>query len=51
MISCVCVDLVKKQQFELLFWDYKKWEDFQRKCKYSKKIKIISYIDNTKYYD
>ena len=51
MYEVKCLDLEKNKTFELIFWNYKKFEDFKRKCKYSKKIKIISITDNLKYFD
>ena len=51
MITCICKDLDKNNEFELVFWDYQKFESFKRKCKYSKRIRILAILDNTKYYD
>ena len=51
MIIVKCLNLKSNEVFELEFWNIKKYNDFKRKCNYSKKIKILCVIDNTKYFD
>lgn len=51
MFEVDCLDLVKQTRFTKIFYGIKKLNDFKRKCKYSKKIKIIGISDYSKFYD
>lgn len=45
MWEVTCLDLIKNKRFTKTFYDYIIKESFIRKCKYSKKIKVISIIN------
>lgn len=51
MYEVKCHDLKKDNVFTKIFWDYRKYNSFVNKCRFSKVIKVISIIDNSKYYD
>lgn len=51
MYEVRCFDVTKKVEFTRVFWDRKKYNNFINKCRYSKVIKIVSTVDNSKYYD
>lgn len=44
MWEIVCLNLSNNKRFSKIFYDYLLKEDFVRKCKYSKKIKIVAKI-------
>ena len=37
--------------FIKVFWNTKTLENFKRRCSYSKRVRIISIKDNSKFYD
>lgn len=51
MFEIECLNLENNKTFTKMFWSIKKKNDFIRKCKYSKKIKVIRILDYCKFYD
>ena len=51
MFEIKCLDLITNKIFYKIFWSIKKKNDFIRKCKYSKKIKVIEILDYSNIYD
>lgn len=51
MFEVECLDLVNNKVFTKVFYSIKKKNDFIRKCKYSKKIKVIGILDWSVFYD
>lgn len=45
MWELTCLDLENNKRFTKVFYDYKLKENFVRKCRYSKKIKIVAIIN------
>ena len=45
------LNLQSNKEFTKIFWNKKEVDTFVNKCKYSKKVKIISIQDNSKLYD
>lgn len=46
-----CKNLLTNKVFEKTFYNHILKNDFVRKCKYSKKIKVLSVLDYTNLYD
>lgn len=51
MFEVRCYDEKNKSEFVKVFWNRTKCNSFINKCNYSKIIKVLSVIDNSKYYD
>lgn len=51
MFEIECLDLINNKVFTKVFYSIKKKNDFIRKCKYSKKIKVIGINDWSVFYD
>lgn len=51
MFEVECLDLINNKVFTKVFYSIKKKNDFIRKCKYSKKIKVIRILDYSNMYD
>ena len=51
MVEVHCLNLETNEDFTITFNNYYSFEKFKRKCYYSKKIMILSFKDNLKYYD
>ena len=51
MYEVHCIDIETNNDFIKVFWNTKTLENFKRRCTYSKRIRIISIKDNSKYYD
>jgi hypothetical protein len=51
MYEVKLLDLKTRKTFTKVFWNNHLKDNFIRKCSYSKKLKVLSIIDNTIYYD
>lgn len=51
MFEIDCLNLINNKVFKKVFYSIKKKNDFIRKCKYSKKIKVIGISDYSHLYD
>ena len=51
MFEVECIDLKTGKCFGKIFYSEKLKDNFVRKCRYSKKIKVINVIDWSRYYD
>ena len=51
MYEVVCINLENNEEFNKVFWNKKAFDDFIRKCNYSKKIKVKSIVNNERWYD
>lgn len=51
MYEVELLNLDTKKTFTKVFWSEYLKDNFVRKCKYSKKVKVLSIIDNSKFYD
>lgn len=51
MYEVELLNLQNNKVFTKIFWSSYLKDNFVRKCKYSKKLKVLSIIDNSKDYD
>lgn len=51
MFEVELIDLETNKRFTKTFWNEFQMRNFVRKCKYSKKVKVIGITDNTKFFD
>jgi len=51
MYEVKLLNLETRKTFTKTFWSTYLKDNFIRKCKYSKTLKVLSVIDNSKYYD
>ena len=51
MYEITLLNLQSNKEFTKTYWNKKELDKFVNKCKYSKKVKIISIKDNSIWYD
>ena len=51
MFELEIINLKTNAHFKKVFWNINTKNNFIRKCKYSKKIKIVNTYDYSKFYD
>lgn len=51
MYEVELLNLDTGKRFKKVFWNLKEKDNFVRKCKYSKKVMVVSTTDNSKFYD
>lgn len=51
MFEIELINLETNKRFTKIFWSEYLKRNFVRKCSYSKKVRIVSITDNSKFYD
>ena len=51
MYEVELLNLKSNKTFTKIFWNPYLKDNFVRKCRYSSKVKVLSIVDNSKYYD